>query len=121
MDNTLKIIRALGDDIRLRIINILSCCDLYVCEMVEILELPQSTISRHLAILKEASVVDCQKKGSWISYSLVNNEAYELFVEKLMAYAVSKEEIYINDINRTSNRLKRNRGCPECKCGVLDV
>lgn len=119
MNNTVRITKALSDEIRLRIISILSCCDLYVCEIVEILELPQSTISRHLTILREASIISSSKKGSWINYTLVKNDAYEAFIKDLIMYAFSKEEKYINDLNRTKNRISKNRGCQDGRCEVI--
>ncbi len=107
----LKITKCLGDEIRLRILNILSYADLYVCEIAEILNLPQSTVSRHLLILKEASLVGYNKKGSWISYNLVKNDIYESFLKNIIEYNYSHYIKFKDDLIRAKNRLNGTRGC----------
>ncbi len=65
-----KIFKALGEKHRLRIINMLMSKPMCVCEITEMLDLSQSTISEHLRILKEADIVKDSKKGLWVEYSL---------------------------------------------------
>ncbi len=62
--------QALGDPTRLRILNLLGAGDLCVCYFVEILGDPQPKISRHLAYLRRAGVVDARREGKWIHYRL---------------------------------------------------
>ena len=62
--------QALGDPTRLRILNLLAAGDLCVCYFVEILGDPQPKISRHLAYLRRAGVVDARREGKWIHYRL---------------------------------------------------
>jgi ArsR family transcriptional regulator, arsenate/arsenite/antimonite-responsive transcriptional repressor len=63
--------KALGDPIRLRLFYLLSLRDeVCVCHLTDALELPQSTVSRHLAVLRHAGLVDTRRDGKWIHYRL---------------------------------------------------
>lgn len=62
---------ALGDDIRLKIVHLLAQHDaLCVCELEQAFDVGQPTISHHLKILREAHLVDVQRRGTWAYYSL---------------------------------------------------
>jgi len=65
-----QLFQALADPTRLRILNLLAAGELCVCYFVEILGDPQPKISRHLAYLRRAGVVDARRDGKWIHYSL---------------------------------------------------
>ncbi|MFW6271099.1 MAG: ArsR/SmtB family transcription factor [Bacillota bacterium] len=65
------IAKALAHETRLEIIDILvEKGDKCVCELTEILEVSQSTVSKHLGVLKKAGLVDSQKEGLNVTYSL---------------------------------------------------
>lgn len=68
-----KIFKALSDEGRLRIINLLSRKTLCVCEITEILQLATSTVSKHLSILREAGFITDIKDGKWVDYRLREN------------------------------------------------
>lgn len=72
-----KIFKALADETRLRILVLLLEGELCVCELIAALELPQSTVSRHLAYLKSARWVMDRKQGVWMYYRL-NSDADKL-------------------------------------------
>jgi ArsR family transcriptional regulator, arsenate/arsenite/antimonite-responsive transcriptional repressor len=63
--------RAFSDRTRLRILHVLLGGELCVGDIVEILRAPQPRISRHLAYLRKANLVDVRKSGLWKHYSLV--------------------------------------------------
>ena len=65
-----QIYECLCDKTRLRILNLLAAGELCVCYFVEILGDPQPKISRHLAYLRNAGVVDARRDGQWIHYRL---------------------------------------------------
>ncbi len=71
-----RLLKALADPTRLRILNLLSRHEGEVCvfEIVESFTLEQPTISHHLRILRDAGLVDCRKKGLW-AYYYVRREA----------------------------------------------
>ncbi len=111
MNESLIIMKALSDSTRMRIINILNYSNLYVCEIVEILELPQSTISRHLTILRQANLIVSNKEGLWINYSLLKKDVYNIYIKNLITEVCKKEMILINDLSKTKNRIAEKRGC----------
>jgi len=66
--------KALSDETRLRIIALLSRGELCVCDLMEILALPQSTVSRHLATLRHAGLVEDRRQGVWMYYRLAGSD-----------------------------------------------
>jgi ArsR family transcriptional regulator len=71
MKHHAQIFKALSDPIRLRIVLLLqSEGELCVCDLMAVLKLPQSTVSRHLAYLKRSCLVDTRRQGVWMYYQL---------------------------------------------------
>lgn len=64
------IFRAFSDRTRLRILNLLRDGELCVCDLVEVLAVPQAKVSRHLAYLRRAGLVRARKDGLWSYYTL---------------------------------------------------
>jgi ArsR family transcriptional regulator, arsenate/arsenite/antimonite-responsive transcriptional repressor len=65
-----RLFRALGDPTRLRIVNLLARGSLCVCDIQRILGQPQSSVSRHLALLKSAGLIRDRRDGMRIFYGL---------------------------------------------------
>jgi len=63
--------KALADETRLRLINLIGDEEICVCFFVEVLKTNQPKISRHLAYLKRAGVVAARREGKWMHYRLV--------------------------------------------------
>ena len=73
MKHLAQTLKALSDPIRLRIVLLLQTeGELCVCDLMAVLELPQSTVSRHLAYLKRSCWVDTRREGVWMHYTLSN-------------------------------------------------
>ena len=71
MNHLAQTMKALSDPIRLRIILLLQAeGELCVCDLMAVLKLPQSTVSRHLAYLKRSCWVDIRREGVWMYYQL---------------------------------------------------
>jgi ArsR family transcriptional regulator len=71
MKHLAQTLKALSDPIRLRIILLLQAeGELCVCDLIAVLKLPQSTVSRHLAYLKRSCWVDTRREGVWMHYRL---------------------------------------------------
>ena len=62
--------KALSDRSRLRILKLLEEHELCVCQLREVLSLKQSTVSKHLSILKRERLVESRREGTWAFYSL---------------------------------------------------
>jgi len=73
-----NIFKAISDPTRLKILYLLQDGELCVCEIIMALEKPQSTISHHLNVLKNAGFIKGRKEGIWIHYKLVNPEIVDL-------------------------------------------
>jgi ArsR family transcriptional regulator, arsenate/arsenite/antimonite-responsive transcriptional repressor len=61
---------ALADRTRLRILNLLAQGEICVCYFTMILDAPQPTVSRHLAYLRRAGLVEARRDGKWVHYSI---------------------------------------------------
>lgn len=69
--NVERFFQALGDNTRLRILNLLGDQEICVCYFVEILGGPQPKISRHLAYLRSAGILEARREGRWMHYRIV--------------------------------------------------
>lgn len=76
--------KALADPTRLRLMGLLTAAretgrgKLCVCDLMEVLGMPQSTVSRHLSVLRAAGLVEGSRAGRWMYYRLVTEEAERL-------------------------------------------
>lgn len=70
MKKKVALFKALAHQTRLQILSLLLEGEVCVCNIMAILKLPQSTASRHLAILKNAGLVEDRRDGTWVHYSL---------------------------------------------------
>lgn len=70
-----RLFGALSDVSRIRILNALGGGELCVCDIVELLDLPQSTASRHLAILREEGLVEADRRGRFVHYRLIEQRS----------------------------------------------
>jgi ArsR family transcriptional regulator, arsenate/arsenite/antimonite-responsive transcriptional repressor len=79
------IFRGFSDRTRLRILNMLRGGELCVCNIVEVLGVPQPKVSRHLAYLRKAGLVTVRKEGQWCYYTLAptRNKFHEKILDCL--------------------------------------
>ena len=66
-----RFFQALGDNTRLRLLNLMGDQEICVCYFVEILGQGQPKISRHLAYLRRAGIVEARRDGKWMHYRIV--------------------------------------------------
>jgi len=64
------VFRALGEPVRLRILERLAGGELCACDLLATLEISQPTLSHHMKVLTEAGLVESRRKGIWVHYSL---------------------------------------------------
>ena len=107
-----RMFKALGDEVRLRIIALLSHGELCVCHIEEALDLTQTNTSRHLGILRAAGLVAHQRRDKWVYYSLARQEDADCQRHlKALVASFSKKEILRKDVER----LLKVRGPGACK------
>ncbi|HAU37760.1 MAG TPA: ArsR family transcriptional regulator [Phycisphaerales bacterium] len=75
MREFLFITKALSDENRVRALMALTDGELCVCQIIELLALAPSTVSKHMAILHQAGLVQTRKDGRWIYYRLAEEPA----------------------------------------------
>lgn len=84
MDKAAMILKLLGDQTRLTVMKLMenqACC---VCEFVEIFQVSQPSISQHIRKVKDLGLVDEERKGQWIFYSLNKSSEYYSFIKPLL-------------------------------------
>jgi ArsR family transcriptional regulator len=111
--------QAFADRTRLRILNILREGELCVGDLVQILDVPQPTASRHLAQLRNAGLVATRRHGLWCFYSLAQPEG-RLHERLLRCLECCFEEVpeLASDL-RTAAKTRRSGGCcPDAARGV---
>lgn len=114
MNTRTEILRALSDELRMRIINLFikSGREICVCELMDALKIPQYTVSKALMVLKHAGFFKTEKKGLWVYYKLnvdnsINKEVFNFLSNFL------KGEIFEDDEERLNDRLllRKNNNC----------
>jgi ArsR family transcriptional regulator len=83
--------KALSDETRLKIVDMLSCEELCACNILEAFKITQPTLSYHMKILTECGLVLARKDGSWMKYSL-NLELIESLKSFLNTVTVDKAD-----------------------------
>lgn len=75
-----KIIKALSDPSRLKIIDILSCGEKCACDILNHFDFTQPTLSHHMKVLMECGIVRCRKDGLWSYYTLNIDDCNKLII-----------------------------------------
>jgi ArsR family transcriptional regulator len=113
MEDLIKALKALSDETRLRILNLLlerECC---VCEIMQALDISQSRASRNLGILQDAGFLKSRRDGLWIVYSIdweaANRHATPL--TKLLKDSAVSNEVLTQDKERLKRAARVGPGC----------
>ena len=107
-----RLFKALGDETRLRIVALLSHGELCVCHLEEALGLSQPKVSRHLATLRAAGIVEDHREGTWVYYRLLRQPDADC--ERQLRGLV-KTFARRSVLRRDLERLVKVRGPGSCK------
>jgi len=112
MRDLAKTFQAVSDTNRLRILKMLEIRPLCVCEITEILQLANSTVSKHLAILRDSGFILDEKDGKWVNYKLtdISNTDYVEKLKALIATCLPDDKIIHSDRDRVK-QVDRNIIC----------
>ena len=115
MHELMAVTKALGDENRVRALVALSRQELCVCQIIELLDLAPSTVSKHMAILKQARLVECTKRGRWAYYRLAGDESPPEAREALawVLKSMSGTSVFQSDEEKLEKILKID---PETLC-----
>lgn len=96
-----QVIRTLGDETRIRILNILRDGHLCVGEIENILDVNQSSVSRHLSRLQTANLIIPEKRAQWVYYHINHStlKKYPMLVE-LIEKELDKIDLCVEDIEK---------------------
>lgn len=72
MKKCIRVMKALSDPNRVKIVKMLGNKELCVCELTALLGLAQSTVSKHLRLLEDAGLVSSKREGAWVNYCLAD-------------------------------------------------
>lgn len=120
-----ELFKTLGDENRLRMVNLLMDEELCVCEIEVLLEMTQSNVSRHLSKLKNAGIIISSKDAQWVHY--IVSEEFKKNNISLIEYLQSKfelEKLFLNDKERFHRYKKLSLNCQmirDDKEKVLDL
>ena len=108
MREFMSISKALGDKNRVRALMLLREGELCVCQIIELLELAPSTVSKHMSVLRQARLVEGRKDGRWIFYRLAGSDAPEGVKETLtwVRRSLSKDPGVRSDTKKLKHILK---------------
>ena len=104
MHDFMNITKALSDQNRVRVLLALKGRELCVCQIIELLGLAPSTVSKHMSILKNARLVEWRKEGLWMHYRLPDKPSLQ--IRKAIEWVCSSLEI--NETAKKDNiQIKR--------------
>ncbi len=110
MDRDFTILaKAISDETRVRILRLLQDGELCVCQLMKILDMKQSTISKHLGILKNAGLIENRKKGRWAFYRLLkkNNSHNQAFL-RLLSSSLKNDPTVVSDRKALKKQKKKD-------------
>ena len=99
MQGFLQIAKALSDETRVRALMALKDRELCLCQVIDLLDLSPSTVSKHMTILQQAGLVQKRKEGRWHFYRLADQDT-EPEIRQSLAWALSalqKSAVISND------------------------
>lgn len=116
--NLIQVIKALADETRMRILNILKDGELCVCEMETVLNISQSNASRHLTKLTNAKIVDYYKVNKYVYYKINKATIREFsFIDVIIRkHAVNLEQCK-KDLQRLKKYKESGLNCDDLRKG----
>jgi ArsR family transcriptional regulator len=110
--------KALSDETRIRILNLLKEGDLCVCELEVLLEINQSNASRHLNKLTNARIIDYYKVAKYVYYKINENTINDFpFINEVIVQHARKLNHCIKDIERLKKYKNSGLNCDNLKDG----
>lgn len=108
MESLLAIARALSDENRVRALLALGDQEVCVCQIIELLKLAPSTVSKHMSILKQAKLVTGKKRGRWMYYRLPGKAAPPIVRQALLW--VRRASTEDKEVRKDADRMKKILG-----------
>lgn len=108
MKNLIRVVKAISDETRIRILKVLlerECC---VCEVMQALNISQSRASRNLSILENVGFVKSRRDGPWIVYSIneQSGNGYAASLTEMLRNSLLNEDIVLQDREGLSHAVR---------------
>lgn len=115
-----QVIKALSDETRLRILNLLRHGELCVCELEVLLDINQSNASRHLNRLANAKILESDKRAQYVYYKINEDMLREYtFIREILENELIKEDLYNTDLERLRTYRESGASCDNLKDGKV--
>ncbi|MHB1256160.1 MAG: ArsR/SmtB family transcription factor [Dethiobacteraceae bacterium] len=98
----IPVLKAISDETRLKIIDMISCGEICACDILDSLDIKQATLSYHMKMLSECGLVNARRDGAWMRYTL-NKEKTDSIIT------------FISQITNKKNCNYEKRCSDECK------
>jgi DNA-binding transcriptional ArsR family regulator len=92
MKQALRVFGALSDESRVRMLYALRHGELCVCQLIELMGLSPSTVSKRLSILRDAGLLDSRKKGRWVYYRIADETIFPILGKQALPFFQSLEK-----------------------------
>lgn len=123
MRELLAITKALADENRMRAVGLLRHQELCLCQIVEVLGLASSSVSRHMSILHQARLVESRKEGRWAYFRLAEDDAPKAareILERILVFLSSEKQIKADQkLLKAVLKIEPEELCrrqSQCKC-----
>ena len=113
MHEMVKVFKALSDETRLRILNLVSEKECCVCEVMQALNISQTRASRNLGVLHDAGLLQLRKEGLWSLYSIDQRGSNPYLPElvRVVREALAGNEVSVLDRQRLTKAKLVGPGC----------
>ena len=111
LDAAVEISRALGHPARLRAVAMLRTGELCVCQITEVLQLAQSTVSSHLRELRRAGLITERKDGRWVYFALATDHEARSWLDVVLSTAGGDPQVEVTRRRSWSFVACRSRTC----------
>ena len=86
MKQFIRVMKALSDPSRVKLIKMIAEKELCVCEATAILKLAQPTVSKHLKVLEDAGFVTSWREGSWVNYRIASEDESNKYAQSMLLH-----------------------------------
>ncbi|MHC4543640.1 MAG: ArsR/SmtB family transcription factor [Planctomycetota bacterium] len=117
MYDFINIAKALSDENRVRALMLLSQGELCVCQLIEMLRLAPSTVSKHMSILRQARLVEGRKEGRWMYYRLADEDPPKEAIQAIrwVQNSLAKDKQILADVRQVKRVCKIDKD-ELCNC-----
>lgn|SRR5690554_3894866 len=118
----MEVLKALAHENRIRILNLLREKNLCVCELVNLMKIKQSNVSRHLNKLKQSGLIKSKQEAQWIYYyinkDLINKHP---FINEIIIGELNDLKICQKDNRRLENYIESDLTCENLSNGNINL